>query len=151
MLRVFHWRRYSDIWNSRVSLSMCQKYHSFICKHYTSVIKWCTRNGSFGWTMFAKYFTSIIYVMVIVKLSILNTLSVFWHAPVIATCGYQGNRRTKVDAVSPTLYSKITLQEDNNTSERTSTAYAKDCMLKCVCFNSFWTSLVYILFQVVNS
>ena len=45
-------------------------------------------NGSFGWTMFAKYFTSIIYVMVIVNLSILNTLSIFWRAPVIATCGY---------------------------------------------------------------
>ena len=49
----------------------------------------------------------------------------------------------KVDAVSPTLYSKITSKADNNTSERISTAYAKDCMLKCMCLNSFWTSLVY--------
>ena len=37
----------------------------------------------------------------------------------IATCGYKGNRRMKVDAVSQTLYtrSKITSQEDNNISE----------------------------------
>ena len=48
----------------------------------------------------------------------------------------------KVDAVVTTLYSKVTLQEDNYTSERISTAYAKDCMLKCMCLNSFWTSLV---------
>ena len=75
--------------------------------------------------------------MVVVKLSILSTHSVFWRAPVIATCGYLGNRRMKVDAVSPTLYSKITLQEDNNTSERISTAYPKECMLKCMCLNSF--------------
>ena len=74
----------------------------------------------------------IIYVMVIVKVSILNTLSVCRHAPVIASSGYQGNRKTKVDAVSPTLYCKITLQEDNNTSERISTACTNDCMLKCV-------------------
>ena len=43
----------------------------------------------------------------------------------------------KVDAVSLVLDSKITLQEDNNTSERISTAYAKDCMLKYTCLNSF--------------
>ena len=39
----------------------------------------------------------------------------------------------KVDAVSPKLYSKITLQEDDNTTGRISTTYTKYCMLKCVC------------------
>ena len=75
--------------------------------------------------------------MVIVKLSILNTFSVFWRAPVIATCGYYGNRRTKVDVISPTLLSLIALQEDINTTERISTVYVKDCMLKGMCLNSF--------------
>ena len=95
--------------------------------------------------MFAKYFTSIIYVMVIVNLSILNTLSIFWRAPLIATCGYKGNRRMKVEAVSPTLYTKITWQEDKNTYLRISNASAKDCMLKYMCLNSFWTSLVHMV------
>ena len=41
----------------------------------------------------------------------------------------------KVDAASPTLKNKITLREDNYTSEQISTAYAKDCMLKCMCLS----------------
>ena len=43
----------------------------------------------------------------------------------------------EIDAASPTLYGKITLQEDNDTSERISTAYTKDYMLKYMCLNSF--------------
>ena len=51
----------------------------------------------------------------------------------------------EVDAVRPTLYSKIIVQEDKNTSEQISTVYAKQCMLKCMCLNSFWTSLVHVI------
>ena len=58
-------------------------------------------------------------------------------APVTAVCDCLGDIRIKVDAVSPTLYSNITLQEDNNTSEGISTAYVKVCILNCMCLNIF--------------
>ena len=56
-------------------------------------------------------------------------LTRFWRAPVLATCGYQGNKLRKIEAASPKLCIKITLQEDNDISN----AYAKDC----ICLNSF--------------
>ena len=71
------------------------------------------------------------------KIEYSKHLKRLWRALVIATGGYRGNRRMKVDAVSRTLYRKITLQGENDTSERISTSYAKDCVLKCMCLNSF--------------
>ena len=54
---------------------------------------------------FPKYYISLLYAKRIVKMKAPNTSSVVWHAPVIhvATCGYQGNCRIKVFAVSTKL------------------------------------------------
>ena len=67
--------------------------------------------------MFPRYVLYFDYLSNIdCKIEYSKNFKSFLHAPVIATCGYYGNRRTKVNAVSPKLCSKITLQEDNNTS-----------------------------------
>ena len=64
-------------------------------------------------------------------------LTRFWRAPVLGTCGYQGNERKKVEAARPKVCIKVTLQEDKNISWRIPYAYAKDDMLECMCLNRF--------------
>ena len=46
-----------------------------------------------------KYYISILQAERVVKMKIQNTSAIIWRAPVIATCGYQGNCRVKVFAV----------------------------------------------------
>ena len=50
-------------------------------------------NDAQGMPVLVEQCLNNILLRVIVKLSILSTLSVFWRAPVIATCGYYGNSR----------------------------------------------------------
>ena len=74
----------------------------------------------------------------------MTIVALFKRAPVIDTCGYHSNRRTRVNAPSSNLYSKITVRLRTAILRAEFHMAMPKILGQNACLNSFRTSLVHV-------